>query len=91
MDIGLLFDPARRLESQICDALIQSLALSMPSYRIRFNEPYLGIDDGLTTYLRTRFDDSDYAGVEIEISQKLISDHEEICRNLITALKKVAN
>jgi hypothetical protein len=45
---------------------------------IEFNKPYLGIDDGLTTYLRTVYPDSHYAGIEIEINQKFVDTPELI-------------
>ncbi|GAB1446465.1 hypothetical protein MASR2M41_22460 [Flammeovirgaceae bacterium] len=56
---------------------------------MRFNEPYLGIDDGLTSYLRTQYSNSQYAGVEIEINQKFISDMKKIKVSLADGLKKV--
>ena len=37
-----------------------------------FNEPYLGTYDGLTTYLRTQYNNTHYAGIEIEINQKWV-------------------
>lgn len=40
--------------------------------RVVFNEPYLCTDDELTTYLRTQYIDTHYAGIEIEINQKCV-------------------
>jgi hypothetical protein len=37
---------------------------------VRRNYPYVGYSDGLTTYLRTRFDDRQYSGIELEINQR---------------------
>lgn len=90
VDIGLLFDPDRKLELSFCQHYEMALNKVPPPYRLQFNKPYLGIDDGLTTYLRTKFKDKDYAGIEIEINQKLISNQEEISQKLISGLKKVA-
>jgi len=73
VDIGLLFDPARTQEKKVCEALQQSLLAAWPAWKIKFNEPYLGIDDGFTTYLRTKFSDDAYAGVEVEVSQRIDS------------------
>lgn len=70
--VGLLFDPARRLESQICERWRDAIRSADPALDPRFNEPYKGIDDGLTTFLRTRFADDDYAGIEIEVRNDLI-------------------
>lgn len=89
VDIGLLFDPTRKFELEFCQHYEQALNAVPPPYRIQFNKPYLGIDDGFTTYLRTKFEDNHYAGIEIEINQKLISNHEEMAQKLIMGLKKV--
>ncbi|MGE0587730.1 MAG: N-formylglutamate amidohydrolase [Cyclobacteriaceae bacterium] len=70
VDIGLLFDPARNEESNFCEALKTNLEAAAPELRHRFNEPYLGVDDGFTTYLRTRFPDKEYLGIEIEVNQR---------------------
>jgi predicted N-formylglutamate amidohydrolase len=72
VDIGLLFDPARRAESEQCHAWRMGLE-SVFEGRVRFNEPYLGTDDGLTTALRTQFPDPAYAGIEIEVRQGLLT------------------
>ena len=37
---------------------------------MRRNYPYKGYADGLTTYLRTRYPDPRYRGVELEVNQK---------------------
>ena len=89
VDIGLLFDPERKLELAFCQDYRLAISAVPPPYRIQFNKPYLGIDDGFTTYLRTKFEDKDYAGIEIEINQKLISNPIEISQKLIMGLKKV--
>jgi predicted N-formylglutamate amidohydrolase len=72
VDIGLLFDPAREAESDLCGAWRAGLgdAYTGP---VRLNEPYLGTDDGLTTALREEFPDGAYAGVEVEVRQGLLT------------------
>lgn len=70
VDIGLLFDPERKFERDCCDILSRQLLQDLPDSVIRFNEPYQGVDDGFTTYLRTRFGDTEYAGIELEVNQK---------------------
>lgn len=77
-DIGLLFDPSRKWESTCCNHLREKLTVLLPAFQIDFNQPYAGIDDGFTTYLRTKFGDEDYAGIEIEINQKCSSSDEGI-------------
>lgn len=75
VEVGLLFDPARKFESDVCRKMMKRLAALLPGVTIRFNEPYLGTDDGFTTYLRKQFSDTVYAGVEIELSQKVLPAH----------------
>lgn len=70
VDIGLLFDPSRKSESVFCERLREKLQNRLKGYNIAFNEPYLGIDDGFTTYLRTQYSDEAYAGIEIEVNQR---------------------
>ena len=77
VDLGLLFDPDRPGERAFCGAWKPRLEAAAPAFRVRFNEPYLGTDDGLTTYLRTLFPDPLYAGVEIEVRQGLVADAPE--------------
>jgi len=84
-DIGILLDPARAFESSISEKLMNSLQQNLPSLRIEFNEPYKGIDDGFTTYLRTRFSDEEYAGIEIEMNQKILTGDE--VEKIIAALR----
>ena len=67
-DIGLLFDPASPWETGFCHAWGHRLESNCHNLRIRDNYPYLGTDDGFTTYLRYRFP-RDYAGIELEVNQ----------------------
>lgn len=71
VDIGLLFDPDREHETLICRPWCEAIRNRLPRVRVRLNEPYPGIADGLTTWLRTRFADWQYAGIEVEISNTL--------------------
>ncbi|MDX2109055.1 MAG: N-formylglutamate amidohydrolase [Verrucomicrobiota bacterium] len=70
MDMGLLFDPSRELEVCFCNDWGAQLTAALPAMTVAHNEPYRGTDDGLTTYLRHRFADTDYAGVEFELNFK---------------------
>lgn len=89
VDIGLLFDPSRQPELKFCIQYQQELKVLLPSFRIHFNKPYLGIDDGFTTYLRNKFDTKKYAGIEIEINQKFVSNLNDLNQQLLLGLKKV--
>lgn len=68
-DVGLLYDPRRRGERELCIAWQKLLARDRKLVARR-NYPYRGWGDGLTTYLRTRFPDRQYTGVELEVNQK---------------------
>jgi predicted N-formylglutamate amidohydrolase len=72
VDIGLLFDPGRKKETEFCQLMLPELEQNLSSFAIKFNEPYKGTDDGFTTYLRQKFRDEEYVGIEIEINQKYI-------------------
>jgi predicted N-formylglutamate amidohydrolase len=72
VDLGLLFDPDRISELDFCGKLMDGLEQILPGLTIEFNEPYKGTDDGFTTYLRTKFADQDYLGIEIEVNQKFL-------------------
>ena len=68
-DIGILYDPAcpqERAYAQVIKAEIKRL---YPTMKVRFNYPYKGTTDGLTTTLRKKFGQH-YVGIEIEINQK---------------------
>lgn len=72
-DIGLLYDPARPGEMTLCKRWVRILRVLDPALRVRRNYPYLGKADGLTTWLRRRFPDARYVGVELELSQGLLA------------------
>jgi len=71
-DIGLLYDPERFREKNTAALFKQVLAHICP-WRVRFNYPYLGKSDGLTTYLRKLFPEKYYLGLELETNQALWS------------------
>jgi predicted N-formylglutamate amidohydrolase len=72
-DIGLLYDPLRRLENDLCNQWKNIFLRLIPEVRIRFNYPYKGTDDGFTTHLRKQFPDN-YAGIEFELNQEWAND-----------------
>jgi predicted N-formylglutamate amidohydrolase len=75
-DVALLYDPGRRSEKAIAADWLDALAEAEPRWRLRRNYPYRGTADGLTTYLRTRFYGDVYAGLELEVSQRLVGASE---------------
>jgi predicted N-formylglutamate amidohydrolase len=70
-EIGILFDPANKLEYQFAEAWKASIEEKIDSWRVKFNYPYKGTDDGLTTYFREKYKEN-YAGLELEINTKLL-------------------
>lgn len=70
-DIGLLYDPASKNEKDFSQDLKKELLVNNISLRIRFNYPYRGTADGLTTSLRKIFT-TKYSGIEIEVNQKFV-------------------
>ena len=68
-DIGILYDPARPQERAYAQVIKDEIKRLYPSMKVRFNYPYKGTSDGLTTTLRKKFGER-YVGIEIEINQK---------------------
>ena len=73
-DVGLLYDPARACERDLCARWQAALCARASHWNVRRNYPYRGRSDGLTRYLRARFDDASYCGIELEINQKHVRD-----------------
>lgn len=71
-DVGLLYNPGRRAEAEVCARWKESLTVSAPELRVRRNYPYAGKADGLTSHLRLRFAESDYVGIELELNQSIV-------------------
>ena len=90
-DVGLLFDPARALERAVCAAWRSALRSLCPQLAVHRNRPYRGTSDGLTRELRTRFDESRYAGIELEINQRFVADGtarlSSLNRHVVAALR----
>ncbi len=74
-DVGLLYDPRRAVETEFCLRWQRELKTSAPELVVRRNYPYRGYGDGLTTYLRKRFPDPLYCGIELEVNQKYALAH----------------
>jgi len=68
-DIGLLYDSRRKKEGELCRRWTAILHGLDPTLRVRFNYPYSGAADGLTTALRRRHTETRYLGIELEINQ----------------------
>lgn len=73
-DLGVLYDPRRRVERSFADRLCAQARQDAPGLRVRRNFPYRGIADGHVTALRKRFPTSHYVALELELSQALTRD-----------------
>ncbi len=71
-DVGLLYDPARHGEAELCARWKASLAELAPEFRVRRNYPYAGKGDGLTSHLRRLFPPGSYVGIELEVNQGIV-------------------
>lgn len=85
-DVGFLFDAARPREAALCKQWRTALQNHCPGLRIRMNAPYDGASDGFTTTLRQRHGPLRYAGIEIEINQRLVHGKPARWRRLRHAL-----
>jgi len=68
-DIGLLYDSRRKRERAVSRQWGNLLRRLDASLRVRYNYPYAGVADGLPTWLRKRYPESRYVGIELEINQ----------------------
>lgn len=71
-DVGLLYDPGRQGEAELCARWKASLAAFAPRLRVRRNYPYAGKGDGLTSHFRRRFPPGAYVGIELEVNQNIV-------------------
>ena len=90
VDVGFLYDPRRSSERRFCADWKRAIERVQPELRVRLNNPYRGAADGLTTHLRRRFGPDAYQGVELEVSQGIVSgeprDWQRLRRTLATTL-----
>ncbi|TYC59976.1 N-formylglutamate amidohydrolase [Zoogloea oleivorans] len=69
-DVGLLYDPRRSGEVDLCARWKASLQACTPGLVVRRNYPYAGKGDGLTRWFRRHLPPDAYVGIELEINQK---------------------
>jgi predicted N-formylglutamate amidohydrolase len=72
-DIGLLYDPARPGEIELCERWKAAFKACAPELIVRRNYPYAGKGDGLTAWFRRHLSPLAYVGVELEINQKHVA------------------
>jgi predicted N-formylglutamate amidohydrolase len=69
-DVGLLYDPRKEREVDLANRL--RLELLERGFLVRRNAPYRGVADCLPTAIRRRFPPARYAGLELEVNQRLV-------------------
>ena len=79
-DMGLLYDPSRKYEKELCIQFQNKLSKQIPGIIIKRNYPYLGTSNGYTTDLRKIFPESLYCGIEIEVNQKHVLAKSDVWR-----------
>ncbi len=72
-DVGLLYDPGRPGEAELCARWKAALVEREPELRVRRNYPYRGKAAGLTARMRCCFAAGDYIGIELEVNQRFVS------------------
>lgn len=91
-DIGLLYDPKRNPEKSFCNNLRNILK---KEFQVKMNQPYKGNADGFTTYLRKKFTDDYYLGIELEVNQALYFKGEinwkKVCDNISASVEFIFN
>lgn len=89
-DLGLLYDPARTLERDLCGRLFEILWDSLPMLRVRRNYPVRGTRGGILRSLRREFPADRYLGIELQFNQAWCARRLTITRQtvgeIITAL-----
>jgi predicted N-formylglutamate amidohydrolase len=73
-DIGFLYDPRRSEEKKFTSLWKTALFTQDNKLKVRLNYPYKGVTDGFTRYLRARFPNDLYLGIELEINQKFLEE-----------------
>ena len=71
-DVSFLYDSRRKSELKLCRRWGKILRDIAPDLRVRYNYPYNGASDGLSTWLRKQHAEARYIGIEIEINQGLV-------------------
>lgn len=92
MDIAFLFDPKRPFEEELCYAWAEKILEDYPQFRIAFNEPFQGYNDGQVVWLRGMYGQDQYLGIEVELNQKWVNTstwqllHEAVSSSLLSIL-----
>jgi len=70
VDVGLLFDPRRAPEAELCKRWRAAIQRLSPRLRVRDNAPYPGVFPSLVDALRNELGPRRYVGIQVEVNQK---------------------
>lgn len=87
VEVGLLYDPARAAEVATIERWHTAFRAARPDWRIRRNSPYRGTSDALCTFLRRRYPDPTYAGIELELNQGLFGKGDDIAAPVVACVE----
>lgn len=95
-DVGFLYDPQRGSEKEFCWQWRRAMYDRLPELKYRMNYPYRGTMDGFSTYLKKKYSEANYWGVELEVNQKFVesADNEywqHIQQQIAGSLKEVVS
>jgi len=85
-DLGLLYDPARPLERDLCAHWSESLFDRLPMIRVRRNYPMRGTREGLTQSLRREYTADSYLGIELQMNQAWCARELSISRHVLDGI-----
>lgn len=73
LDIGLLYDPTRERERTFCRGLARAIGARKPALRVRMNQPYRGISNGIGQQHRKVWPADRFVSIELEVNQALVA------------------
>jgi len=94
-ELGLLYDPSRMRERDLCSKIAQAVTQKFPKFRARRNYPYKGVSDGMVPALRKSFSPEQYVGIELELNQSIYCQTKrwplDLCQQLCILLRHQNN
>jgi len=85
-DLGLLYDPGRPLERDLCADWYDALYFAVPMIRVRRNYPMRGTREGLTQTLRREYPAESYLGIELQMNQAWCARELSISRHVLDGI-----
>jgi predicted N-formylglutamate amidohydrolase len=85
-DLGLLYDPSRDLERDLCAHWCDVLFERVPMIRVRRNYPMRGTREGLTQSLRREYPADAYLGIELQMNQAWCARELSISRHVLDGI-----